>query len=461
MSTIVPVTTDTLPNNVPKFDVKGMNWAIFAFRFQVAIEAKEVWDHFNGTSSPPSFTPLLTPDQAVTVKQWQKSESLAKHLLTQRIPDSTALRIQSLVTVCDMWNEITREYTEKGAYAQRDLRAQFLESKLPKGTEVRHFLDGLQTKKEELAAVSVTIDEKDYRSTIIKSLLNSLANFASNQLAAARLFSTSKTIEPDILISIVAEEAERQKAKHPACHDGKERGEAMAATEPNKYRHGGRGRGRHTGPMQRDGPKRKCWDCGSTDHLSSFHKQPTGQKEDDKSERKGKAKATPEHTAHAAIHDSDSKDGVFGVSDLTSDNESIPDLETIEDSDDEQVDIDDVDDWFSVDGEDSPWDFELEDEEFRADEVDDEASVNCAGPLPNLSADLENAAMKVSDKSHTAHEVDLFDSGTTRHISPYRERFENYSDIPLKPFVAANRQRFCATGVGDMVIEVPNGYDVQ
>ena len=250
MSTVVPVTTDTLPNNVPKLDVKGTNWAIFAFRFQVTVEAKEIWDHFNGTSSPPSFTPPLTPDQAVTVKQWQKSESLAKHLLTQHIPDSTALCIRSLVTVCNMWNEITREYTEKGAYAQMDLRAQFLESKLPKGTEVRHFLDGLQTKKEELAAVSVTIDEKDYRSTIIKSLLNSLANFASNQLAAARLFSTSKTIEPDILISIVAEEAERQKAKHPARHDGKERDEAMAATEPNKYRHGGRGRGRHTGPMR-------------------------------------------------------------------------------------------------------------------------------------------------------------------------------------------------------------------
>ena len=105
-------------------------------------------------------------------------------------------------------------------------------------------------------------------------------------------------------------------------------------------------------------------------------------------------------------------------------------------------------------------DFELEDEEFQADEVDNEASVNCAGPLPNLSADVENTAMKVSNKSHTTHEVDLFDSGTTRHISPYHEHFKNYSDIPSKPFVAANRQSFCATGVGDMVIEVPNGYDV-
>jgi hypothetical protein len=233
-----------------------------------------------------------------------------------------------------MWNEITREYTEKDAYAQTDLHAQFLKSKLPKGTKVRHFLDGLWTKKEELAAISVTIDEKDYYSTIIKSLPISLANFTSNQLAAAQLFSTPKTIKPDILISIVAGEAKHQKAKHPAHYDGKEYDEAMAATKPPKYHHGGCGRGRHTSLMWWNGWKQKCWDCGSIDHLSSFHKQPAGQKEDDKSERKEMAKANPEHAAHVAIHDSKSNNGIFGVSDLTSNNEYTLDFETIEDSDD-------------------------------------------------------------------------------------------------------------------------------
>ncbi|KAF8545918.1 hypothetical protein OG21DRAFT_1380404, partial [Imleria badia] len=139
-----------------------------------------------------------------------KNEALAKHLLTQRIPDSTALRIHSLATVCGMWMEIETEYTEKGAYAQTDLRAQFLKSKLLKGAEVCHFLDGLRTKCEELAAIGVAIDQTDYRSTIIKSLPASLTNFASNQLASACLFSSTKTIEPDTLIAIISEEAEHQ-----------------------------------------------------------------------------------------------------------------------------------------------------------------------------------------------------------------------------------------------------------
>ena len=43
----------------------------------------------------------------------------------------------------------------------------------------REFLDGLHIKREQLAAVSVGIDEKDYISTIIGSLPFHLANFAA------------------------------------------------------------------------------------------------------------------------------------------------------------------------------------------------------------------------------------------------------------------------------------------
>ena len=132
--------------------------------------------------------------------------------------------------MAEMWKEISKEYTEKGAYAQMDLHTQFLESRLAKGADVRQFLDGLWTKKEELATVGVSIDDTDFRSTIIKSLPNSLVNFASSQLTTARLFTTAKTLELDVLISVIAKEADRQKAKYPTCGDVKDqdRDEAMA-----------------------------------------------------------------------------------------------------------------------------------------------------------------------------------------------------------------------------------------
>jgi len=208
---------DTLPGNILKLDIKGANWAIFSLRFQTTAKAKELWSHFDGTSTRPVSTTSTAADRTVTttpldadeLAKWQKSENMVKHLLTQRIPDSTALCVRSLDVVEAMWNEIVHEYTEKGAYAQTDLRTKFLGSQCPVDGNVRQFLDDLCMKRDELAAVGVQIEEKDYRSTIIQSLPKYLASFASGQLATARLYSPTQMIDPNILISLIIEESER------------------------------------------------------------------------------------------------------------------------------------------------------------------------------------------------------------------------------------------------------------
>ena len=99
MSTAIPITTDTLPGNVPKLDIKGTNWAIFLLHFWTAVKAKELWPHFDGTSIRPVGTTTTATDGTVVTSlpdtdelaKWQKSENMVKHLLTQHIPDSTAL----------------------------------------------------------------------------------------------------------------------------------------------------------------------------------------------------------------------------------------------------------------------------------------------------------------------------------------------------------------------------------
>jgi len=208
MSTAPTSLSDTLPSSIPKLDASGMNWAIFVVRFQDAIEAKGFWGHFTSTKLRPTADipgaeavavavavpaegdkvppPILTAEElAVAQKQWDKDELSAKSLLTQKIPDSTLMRIHTKKTVCERWEAIITEYTEKGAYAQTDLCKEFLRSKCPNRSNVREFLDNLRVKRKELASVGVKISEDDYHSTIINSLPNSLANFASLQLAAA------------------------------------------------------------------------------------------------------------------------------------------------------------------------------------------------------------------------------------------------------------------------------------
>jgi transposase InsO family protein len=54
-------------------------------------------------------------------------------------------------------------------------------------------------------------------------------------------------------------------------------------------------------------------------------------------------------------------------------------------------------------------------------------------------------------------ETELYDSGASRHMSPFRHRFKNYRSIPPHAITAANKRTFYAIGTGDLQVEVPNG----
>ena len=95
-------------------------------------------------------------------------------------------------------------------------------------------------------------------------------------------------------------------------------------------------------------------------------------------------------------------------------------------------------------------------------ETDDGESLppgdNSPSDIPTeLSPDLVNL---VHDSQISASVVELYDSGSTQHISQYKDKFTSLTDIPPKSFSAANKQSFDATAVGDLVIDVPNGYDM-
>jgi gag-polypeptide of LTR copia-type len=91
-------------------------------------------------------------------------------------------------------------------FAQTKLCAAFLDSKCSEKGDICKFLDDLRTKQEDLASLDVDIDDKDYWSTIISSLPPHLANFASVQLTTAKLYGTTKMIEPDLFIQVIANE---------------------------------------------------------------------------------------------------------------------------------------------------------------------------------------------------------------------------------------------------------------
>ena len=123
---------------------------------------------------------------------------------------------------------------------------------------MRSSLGQLCMKHEELTTVGVTMTDKEYRSAIIKSIPDEMSKFVLGLLTATFVISPTTSINPDVLIDHISEEADHLAAWHK--HEGSSSGkgkqastqdEAMVATQ------GDRGMKHWKG---------KCHNCGKQGH---------------------------------------------------------------------------------------------------------------------------------------------------------------------------------------------------
>ncbi|PBK66926.1 hypothetical protein ARMSODRAFT_889935, partial [Armillaria solidipes] len=119
----------------------------------------------------------------------------------------------------------------------------------------------------------------------------------------------------------------------------------------------------------------------------------------------------------------------------------MPELESVSDSSEDEEEL--TDDEFD----DLP---DLEDVGDSSDDEDNSESEVCAG---TIIASAEDANLEKKNES----EIELFDSGASRHMSPHRHAFLNFRDIHPRSFDAANKNKFFATGQGDMIVSLPHG----
>ena len=258
----------------------------------------------------PDPVATATAEDAAILAQWDWDKRSVKSLLTQKLPDSALMHICKAKTVKERWDVISIEYTEKGTFAQTDLCTRFLESKCPEKGNIQQFLDELCVKCEESATVGVEIDEKDYWSTIISSLPIPLANFTSNQLAFAKIYSPTKSIISDLLISLISEEYECQCAQH-AWQSG-----TGKAKDNDKDKALSVIPGKNKGKPCK--PHGVCWNCGDKGHYKDKCPEPIVKKDD--APRKGSTSAA----TNTIIQSDSDEEGAFFMED---DNDpDMPDL---------------------------------------------------------------------------------------------------------------------------------------
>ncbi|EIM84353.1 uncharacterized protein STEHIDRAFT_61117 [Stereum hirsutum FP-91666 SS1] len=119
--------SDTLPSNVPKLEPNGIIWAIFFERFRTAVNAKNKWAHFDGSSPRPSTANPATQAELAAVKTWDEAERVALYLLSQHLPDSVLVCVMHLTTCEERWKAVVEEMTRNGTYTRTELRISFLE----------------------------------------------------------------------------------------------------------------------------------------------------------------------------------------------------------------------------------------------------------------------------------------------------------------------------------------------
>src|SRR6266540_1673089 len=340
----------------------------------------------------------------------------------QKLPDSMVVMIHTKVMVKERWEVVVKEFSKKSVYAQADLRSKFMGMKCSDKANPREFLEGLRLKKEELAQAGVVVDEKDYFSVIILSLLMALSNFTSNQLAAAQ-FSSMKTMTPDDLLSMLMEESDRQRAQQlhrQGSGKAKDNDNEVLAGEASKS--SGKGKSKN--------PNIECWNCGKKGHISRFCRKPkksTDSKDKKKGSSNGKT-STGSGSANAA-----EEEGVWAAEE---------ELVWFLDVADEEVKQGII--------KDGP-----HDEKPQASVVEDIDGNENSDFIEDFD-DASRCAFVITKAVTTTKIVELYDSGCSNHISSYHKRFENFENTAPKQFCAVNQQTFSTVGKGDLIVEIPD-----
>ena len=465
-----------------KLDQSGSNWVMFQHRFLIAIRQKKVLGHFDGSSVKPALPQAAASPENATQAQiaaaqaahatalaqarearrtWQEKEDLALYLLSQKLPDSIFAKHMRKDSVATMWAAIIKEFTQKSMMMKSHLHTEFMAMRYDlKSTSLRTEFDRVRMKYEELLNAGVSVSDNDYRTMIINFVPQQLSSFLAQISANVKIIavaqgaidddddddqdSSSYLIDPEALIEIAIEEWERRASDKRARNASKQSsgpdkadGTAMATVSsserPGATAGGGNrsGRGGYRGRGR--GHRGGCWNCGGRGHRHDNCSSPKKEEKDSSTSTENKDQANSQSNASTSSSRPSRLSNSSSQTNRASSTQK-PSANTAVDSVCSGA-------WSVVDEEIETYDFlDLETYDFLD---------------PDLS-DLD-AGLALSVQKKPEDGWDLYDSGASHHMCPYRKDFITFDAIPPYSLTAANKESFKAHGVGDIAVTVPNG----
>ena len=486
MTTVTKVTKSFV---LPKLRSDGVNWLLFQDSVELEAASHSLKNHIDGTGTEPVHphpgkAKLDATEQAAVdefekkLEKWVSGEATIRKGLSEALPPALYLTVRKETTAKKVWDAVAKHHHQKSQLIIVELCRKLQNERCDEKGDVRAHLAKLRQMRDDLASMGEVFPDDGFRAIILGSLPTSYDTFltaVSNQLSptpypmrlgamtiqgvnipAHEIVVTPPKITPDDLMEVVGQEADRRTIKS----GNSKKDENDAAFTANTWSKGGKKGGGKSDI--------ECYNCHKKGHVKADCWAKGGGKEGQGPKSKGKSQAKKEQ-ASAANADSDDAAWMVTVDDSTDvvlNDFDDDDRDVFEGLFEDETDDDDDDLPNLITSDDSSSDSESDDDD--DDSSDDEHSSsewirNRAKGL--LVEDEEGDAYTSYDSAMLAHDcergfttqTELYDSGASRHMSPYRDRFINFVSIVPKAITAANKLAFDASGRGDMEIEVPLG----
>lgn len=441
---------------------------------------------------------ILSRGYEIRVEKWRMAQATVKQCIASTIPDSVFNRIKSKNTAKAVWDALAEIFETRSTMVAIDLRLKLQNVKCGDGQDVRAHFDKLADMRERLASYGVDLEDHEYASILVGSLPSTYDPTLSSILASAKLSKTP--LDPDVVTSLITDDFDRREL---AKKKGKGRNDDAAY-----YAGSGKGGGK--------GGKgdKVCHNCQKKGHFKADCWAKGGGKEGQgpKGKKGGGSKKEEVNAAEA-----EEEDGVWAIMDdeldvkdwdidssestdwsLLSENseeefEDVPESIHIPDTD--QLDAerlrsimlsrnvayasvaqiptdgDSMPDLQSVSGNSLDSDnlsyltSETPDDEGSMPDLESVARTSDnGGSVCEEDVEVEGEAERTTFASAALigtvesrkAESDLYDSGASRHMTPFKHRLMNFTKISSRPITAADKRVFHATGKGDLRIRIPN-----
>ena len=395
------MTTDT--RAVTKLATDGSNWVIYRDRMTSHFKSRHWASHLTSTTIPQAYIAKgdvngLTPDE-----RWAREEEEAMDMIGLSVPDDVFMAIKDNTTTMDTWNAVKDLFQNRSPLIGADLRKKLSNSKLGEDEDVRAFFNRLNSLRGQLASMGTIYTDAEYAAILLGSTSDAYDSVLGGLNAVAH--TSGVPITPSQITLLISDEYDRRIMKKNKNNND----EAFTAST-----------------QKRDMRKVECYNCHNFGHMKSECWAKGGDKEGQRPPRRNNANSNSNSNPNSNSDGRNNRGGQNNRNNRNT-NRNNRNNENRNTNDSANAAEPDIGAWAAIE--------EIEDEDSYTDAV----------------------YTTVSTVHQPGVEVELYDSGASRHMSPFRHRFRNFHPIPPRAIASADHRVFYATGAGDLQIDVPNG----